>query len=249
MKLEVSQLSKRFYDPSRGEFFACNDVSFSVAPGEIFGLLGPNGAGKTTTLRVLATILNPTSGSAHLGDIDIFRDPDAARAALGFLSSSTGLYERLSPREILTYFGHLNGVPEAALKVKIEQLFSALEFKQFADVRCGKLSQGTRQKVSIARSIIHDPKLMILDEPSNGLDVVATQAMHAFIRQAKADGKCIVFSTHIMSEAEKLCDRIGIINDGKLLAQGTIDELKELSGASVLEEVFMSLVSRYDSAK
>jgi len=198
---------------------------------------------------VLATILNPTSGSAHLGDIDIFRDPDAARAALGFLSSSTGLYERLSPREILTYFGHLNGVPEAALKVKIEQLFSALEFKQFADVRCGKLSQGTRQKVSIARSIIHDPKLMILDEPSNGLDVVATQAMHAFIRQAKADGKCIVFSTHIMSEAEKLCDRIGIINDGKLLAQGTIDELKELSGASVLEEVFMSLVSRYDSAK
>ncbi len=249
MKLKVNQLSKRFYDPSRGEFFACNDVSFEVAEGEIFGLLGPNGAGKTTTLRVLATILKPTSGAAHLGDIDIFRYPDAARAALGFLSSSTGLYERLSPREILTYFGRLNGVTESTLKEKIEQLFTALEFKQFADVRCGKLSQGTRQKVSIARSIIHDPKLMILDEPSNGLDVVATQAMHAFIRQAKADGKCIVFSTHIMSEAEKLCDRIGIINDGKVLAQGSLSELKELAKATLLEDVFMSLVSRYDSAK
>jgi len=249
MKLVVDSLSKRFYDPSRGEFFACNDVSFSVEPGEIFGLLGPNGAGKTTTLRVLATILKATSGSAHLGEIDIFADADAARRNLGFLSSSTGLYERLSPREILFYFGQLNGVPEITLKAKIEALLTALDFRQFADVRCGKLSQGTRQKVSIARAIIHNPALMILDEPSNGLDVLATQAMHQFIRQAKADGKCIVFSTHIMSEAEKLCDRIGIINDGKILAQGSLAELKELAGATYLEEVFMSLVQQYDAVK
>jgi sodium transport system ATP-binding protein len=249
MKLQVEKLCKRFYEPARGEFFACNEISFEVDQGEIFGLLGPNGAGKTTTLRVISTILKPTSGSAHLGDIDIFKDPDAARRAMGFLSSSTGLYERLTPREILTYFGRLSGVAEPALKEKIESLFLALDFKQYADARCGKLSQGTKQKVSIARAIIHDPKLMIFDEPSTGLDVLATQSMHEFIKQAKGEGKCIVFSTHIMSEAEKLCDRIGIINDGKILAQGTLSELRALTGETYLEEVFMALVRKYELAK
>jgi sodium transport system ATP-binding protein len=249
MKLVVENLSKRFYEPGRGEFLACDGVSFEVREGEIFGLLGPNGAGKTTTLRVVSTILKATSGAAHLGDIDIFKDPDAARKAMGFLSSSTGLYERLTPREILLYFGRLNGVEEKALHAKIAQLFDALEFKQFADARCGKLSQGTRQKVSIARALIHDPTLMIFDEPSTGLDVLATQSMHQFIRQARVDGKCILFSTHIMSEAEKLCDRIGIIHDGKVLAQGTLEELRELAGERYLEEVFVALVRKYESTR
>ena len=244
MTLRVDGLSKRFWEPARGEFMAAENISFRVEEGEIFGLLGPNGAGKTTTLRIIGTILKPSAGSAFINDIDIFAEPEKARLSMGFLSSSTGLYDRLSPRETLRYFGRLSGMQGAALEERIESLLNALEFKQFADARCGKLSQGTRQKVSIARAIIHNPKLMIFDEPATGLDVLATQSMHEFILQSKREGKCIVLSTHIMSEAEKLCDRIGIINDGKLLAQGTVDELRNLTGESYLEEVFVSAVRK-----
>lgn len=244
MTLRVDGLSKRFWEPARGEFMAADNISFRVEEGEIFGLLGPNGAGKTTTLRIIGTILKPTAGSAFINDVDIFAEPEKARLSMGFLSSSTGLYDRLSPRETLRYFGRLSGMQGAALEERIESLLNALEFRQFADARCGKLSQGTRQKVSIARAIIHNPKLMIFDEPATGLDVLATQSMHEFILQSKREGKCIVLSTHIMSEAEKLCDRIGIINDGKLLAQGTVDELRNLTGESYLEEVFVSVVRK-----
>jgi sodium transport system ATP-binding protein len=244
MTLKVDGLSKRFWEPARGEFLAASDISFSVGEGEIFGLLGPNGAGKTTTLRIIGTILKPTAGTAFLNDIDILADPEKARLSMGFLSSSTGLYDRLSPRETLQYFGKLSGLEGKELEERIDSLFAALDFKQFADARCAKLSQGTRQKVSIARSIIHNPKLMIFDEPATGLDVLATQSMHEFILQSKREGKCIVLSTHIMSEAEKLCDRIGIINDGKLLAQGTLSELRELTGETYLEEVFVSVVRK-----
>lgn len=244
MTLRVDGLSKRFWEPARGEFMAADNISFRVEEGEIFGLLGPNGAGKTTTLRIIGTILKPTAGSAFINDVDIFAEPEKARLSMGFLSSSTGLYDRLSPRETLRYFGRLSGMQGAALEERIESLLNALEFRQFTDARCGKLSQGTRQKVSIARAIIHNPKLMIFDEPATGLDVLATQSMHEFILQSKREGKCIVLSTHIMSEAEKLCDRIGIINDGKLLAQGTVDKLRNLTGESYLEEVFVSVVRK-----
>lgn len=244
MTLRVESISKRFWEPARGEFMAAENISFNVAEGEVFGLLGPNGAGKTTTLRIIGTILKPTSGTAYINDIDITAEPEKARLAMGFLSSSTGLYDRLSPRETLEYFGKLSGLKGRELSDRIESLLQTLDFKQFADARCGKLSQGTRQKVSIARSIIHNPKLMIFDEPATGLDVLATQAMHEFIMQSRSEGKCIVLSTHIMSEAEKLCDRIGIINDGRLLAQGTLQELREATGESYLEEVFVSVVRR-----
>lgn len=242
MTLEVRDISKRFYDKARGEFFGCRDISFDVKPGEVYGLLGPNGAGKTTTLRVVSTIYKPTTGTATISGVDVNREPEKARRMLGFLSSTSGLYERLTAREILLYFGRLCDVPEAVLSKRVDTLFDALDFRTYADTRVAKLSQGTRQKVSIARSIIHDPLLMILDEPSTGLDVLASYAMHEFVRKEKADGKCILLSTHTMSEAEKLCDRIGIISEGKLLASGTISELRQASGKESLEDIFVSLI-------
>ena len=242
MALLVDSVGKRFYEKARGEFMACRDISFAVQDGEIFGLLGPNGAGKTTTLRIIATILRPTTGSAKLDDIDIFLEPDKARSLMGFLSSNTGLYDRLTPAEILHYFGRLCGMSEAEVKARSLQLAQSLDFEKYLHARCAGLSQGTRQKVSIARAIVHNPRLMILDEPSTGLDVLATQSMHDFILQAKAQGKAILLSTHSMDEAEKLCDRIGVINDGKLLAVGTIDELKATTGKTSLEAVFVNLV-------
>lgn len=247
MTLEVRNVSKRFYDKARGEFFGCQDISFDVKPGEVYGLLGPNGAGKTTTLRVVSTIYKPTTGTATISGVDVNSQPEKARRLLGFLSSTSGLYERLTAREILLYFGRLCDVPEDLLLKRVETLFEALDFKTYADTRVAKLSQGTRQKVSIARSIIHDPLLMILDEPSTGLDVLASYAMHEFVRKEKADGKCFLLSTHTMSEAEKLCDRIGIISEGRLLASGTIDELREFTGSTGregLEDIFISILQK-----
>jgi sodium transport system ATP-binding protein len=242
MALLVEAVGKRFYEKQRGEFMACDDVSFEVNEGEIFGLLGPNGAGKTTTLRVIATILAPTTGRAFIDGTDIFAEPHKARSMMGFLSSTTGLYDRLTPAEVLHYFGRLCGMDEAQVKARTKILAGNLDFEKYLNSRCGGLSQGTRQKVSIARAIVHDPKLMILDEPSTGLDVLATQAMHDFIKEARSQNKSILLSTHSMDEAEKLCDRIGIINDGKILAIGTLDELRASTGKERLEEVFVSLV-------
>ena len=247
MSLRVQNISKRFYDKSRGEFWGCQGVSFEVTPGEVFGLLGPNGAGKTTTLRVVSTIYKPTTGSATIGAVDVVKDPTAARKLIGFLSSTTGLYERLTAREILLYFGRLCDVPEDVLHQRIESIFEALEFKTFADSRVAKLSQGTRQKVAIARAIIHNPALMIFDEPSTGLDVLAAYSMHEFVRKERNEGKCILLSTHIMSEAVKLCDRIGIISEGRLLATGSVEELCQLTGKGDLEECFVSLVKQAPS--
>jgi sodium transport system ATP-binding protein len=242
MSLSVRSISKRFYEKQRGEFLACDDISFEVQAGEIFGLLGTNGAGKTTTLRIIATILSPTSGQASIDEVDIFAQPDRARTMMGFLSSTSGLYDRLTPREILHYFGRLCGMSEADVKIRTVQLAQSLDFEKYIDARCAGLSQGTRQKVSIARAIVHNPRLMILDEPSTGLDVLATQSMHEFIRVAKAEGKSILLSTHSMDEATKLCDRIGVINEGKLLAVGSLDELQTKTAKERLEEVFVSLV-------
>ncbi|HEY9788388.1 MAG TPA: ATP-binding cassette domain-containing protein [Candidatus Obscuribacterales bacterium] len=242
MSLEVREVTKHFYDPKRGEFPAVDHVSFSCEPGEIFGLLGPNGAGKTTTLRMIATILKPDSGTVVLDGYDIRENPEAVRRGLGFLSAETGLYERLTPREILTYFGQLSKYPESKLKERIEELIEVFEISGFADTRCEKLSTGMKQKVSIARAIVHDPPVMALDEPTSGLDVITSQATHRFIRECKERGKCIVFSTHIMSEAEKLCDRIGIIHKGRIFAMGTLEQLRKQTGEHYLEDIFLAVV-------
>jgi sodium transport system ATP-binding protein len=240
--IEAQHLGKVFRDRKLGEIRAVDDVTFRCEPGRIYGLLGANGAGKTTTLRMLATILKPTSGTATVAGHDIVREPEKVRASIGFLSAATALYARLTARETVQYFGQLNGMNGAALQRRIDELFALLEIGEFADRRCDKLSTGMKQKVSIARTLVHDPPVMIFDEPTLGLDVMTARTIVKFIRDCRDRGKTVIFSTHVMSEAQKLCDRIGIIHGGKLLTEGTLAELEARSGTRDLEDIFVSTV-------
>ncbi len=242
MSIEVSHLTKHFYDPKRGDFAAVDDVTFSCQHGEILGLLGPNGAGKTTTLRMIGTILTPDSGRISVEGFDSQLAPEDVRKCLGFLSADTGLYERMTPREILVYFAQLSKFPQTQIRTRVDQVIKMLTIDSFADTRCEKLSTGMKQKVSIARAVVHDPPVIVLDEPTTGLDVLAIQSMHLFIQSCKTDGKCVLLSTHIMSEAEKLCDRIAIIYKGKIFALGTLEELREKTGQHYLEDIFLAIV-------
>ena len=241
-------LGKVFHDSHRGEVRAVDGVSFDCRHGEIFGLLGPNGAGKTTTLRMLSTVLRPTSGSASVAGHDVVDEALEVRRRIGFLSGSTGLYGRLTARETLEYFGRLHGLAEAALKERVRYLLELFTIEEFADTRCEKLSTGMKQKVSIARSIVHDPPVVIFDEPTLGLAILIATTMLRFIQDCRSAGKCIIFSTHIMSEVEKLCDRVGIIHAGKLEAVGTIAQLRDLTGERFLEDVFLRLVEGAERA-
>ena len=239
--IEAVKLCKNFKDKKRGDIHAVDSVSFSCKPGEIYGLLGANGAGKTTTLRVLATILAPTSGTACVAGFDVVRQPQKVRAHVGFLSTATALYDRLTAFEIVEYFGQLYGLDSATIKRRAGEIFKALDMEEFRDRRCAKLSTGMKQKVSIARTLVHDPPVMIFDEPTNGLDVMAARSITDFIRQCRDRGKTVIFSTHIMTEAEKLCDRIGIIHAGKIQAEGTLDEMRGYYGKNDLEEIFVAV--------
>jgi sodium transport system ATP-binding protein len=241
-------LSKVYSDKKRGTVEALRGLDLDCRRGEIFGLLGPNGAGKTTTLRILATILAPTAGSAWLDGVDVAADPLEARRRLGFLSGTTGLYPRLSGRETLRYFGRMHGLEGEALEARIEELVAAFDMGEFADGRCGGLSTGQKQRVSIARAVLHDPAVLILDEPTTGLDVLASSAMIDFIESRRAAGTCVLFSTHILSEAERLCDRIGVIDHGRLLAAGTYEELALRTGQEWLEDIFRALVREVGGA-
>jgi sodium transport system ATP-binding protein len=235
-------LTKRF-----GASLAVDDLSFTVARGEIYGLLGPNGAGKTTTLRVLAAILAPTSGRAELAGVDVALEPQAARRQLGFLTGSTGLYARLSGRELLRYFGRLHGMRDAAIAERTALLARALDLDEGAilDRRCEALSTGQRQRLSVARAVLHDPAVLILDEPTVGLDVLASRFLREFVRGERDRGKAVIFSTHYLAEAELLCDRIGLLHQGRLLAEGTPAELRlRADDAPSLEEAFLRFVSR-----
>jgi sodium transport system ATP-binding protein len=240
--IEANNLTKVFRDKKRGEIRAVDGVSFRCQPGQIYGLLGANGAGKTTTLRLLATILQPTDGSARVAGFDITEQPEQVRTKIGFLSTATALYGRLTARELVEYFGRLNGLNGGALRRRTDELFALLGISDFADRRCDKLSTGMKQKVSIARTLVHDPPVMIFDEPTVGLDVMAARTIVGFIRDCRDRGKTVIFSTHVMSEAEKLCDTIGIIHNGKLLAEGSLSELRARSGLDDLEEIFVRMV-------
>jgi sodium transport system ATP-binding protein len=240
--VESRELEKIFQDRQRGEVRAVDGVSFACEAGQIFGLLGPNGAGKTTTLRILATILKPTRGTASVMGHDILQAPEQARASIGFHTGNTALYPKLTPRETLDFFARINHYPPEKIDQRIRDLIEIFKMKGFADARCEKLSTGMKQKVSIARTVVHDPPVLVFDEPTVGLDVIAALEMHAFIRDLKAQGKCIILSTHIMSEAEKLCARIGIIHNGKILAIGSLDALRQLTGKHYLEDIFVHLV-------
>jgi sodium transport system ATP-binding protein len=239
--IRAQRLSKRF-----GDAQAVADLDFEVVPGEIYGLIGPNGAGKTTTLRMMAGLMRPSAGGAWIGDADCARDPIAVRARVGYLTGSTGLYARLSVTEFLAYFGRLHGIAEADLAGRIANLAEALDFAALLRRRCGALSTGERQRVSLARAVLHDPPALILDEPTAGLDVLASRVALDFIRGVAAGGKAILFSTHYMTEAELLCRRIGVIHRGRLLEEGTPAEVMRNTGARTLEEAFLRRVAGSD---
>jgi len=238
----VQALSRIFYDEARGELRAVDDVSFECRAGEVFGLLGANGAGKTTTLRLLATILKPTSGTASVMGHDVVTAPEEVRRNLGFCSSTTALYPRLTARETIEFFARINGVPAARVPQRVEQLVQRFGLQEYADARVDKLSQGMKQKVSIARTVAHDPPVLIFDEPTVGLDVLNALEMQKVISEFRAEGKTIIFSTHIMSEAEKLCDRIAIIHRGTIRACDTLAHLRAETGQHYLEDIFVQYV-------
>jgi sodium transport system ATP-binding protein len=238
--IEAKDLSKIFPGTRKSPAVdAVRGMSFQCESGRIYGLLGANGAGKTTTLRMLATILHPTSGTAKVAGYDIVDDPEKVRARVGFLSTATALYRRLTAREMVEYFGRLNGLDGERLKQAVDSLFIALEMHEFEKRACEELSTGMKQKVSIARTLVHDPEVMIFDEPTLGLDVMTSRTIVSFIRQCRDRGKTVIFSTHVMSEVEKLCDRIGIIHGGRLLAEGTLAELKSRYPGGDLEDIFV----------
>lgn len=245
--IEVQNLSKIFTDKKRGEVRAVDGVSFQCKPGEVFGLLGANGAGKTTTLRMLATILQPTSGLALVAGHDVIKNPEVVRRSIGYLSNSTALYERMSGREMLIYFGSLYSLQSEDVRQRIEAISTELEMSEFIDRRCDKLSTGQKQRVSIARTILHRPPVLFFDEPTNGLDVPTARTVKRFIRRCRDEGKTVVFSTHIMSEVEALCDRIAIIHQGKIVAEGTVSELKAQTGKDKFEEIFESLIGEQET--
>ena len=239
--LIAESLSKTFYMPRSAPIEAVRGVSFTVEPGEILGLLGPNGAGKTTLLRMLATILAPTSGRCVVDGVPADTQPDEARRHIGFLSGNTKLYGRLTGRELLRYFGRLFGMTEAAIRERTNELVQLLHMEAFADRRCDTLSTGQAQRVSIAGVILHDPPVLILDEPTLGLDIMSSRTILDFIREARARGHSIIFSTHYMTEAELLCDRIGLIHDGEILALGPTQTLLDKTGAANLQDAFLAL--------
>ena len=241
--VSVRSLSKTFFDEARGEVRAVDGISFECRPGEIFGLLGANGAGKTTTLRMLATILKPTAGSATLMGHDVATDPEGVRRNLGFSSATTALYPRLTPRETLDFFARINGWPPARVRERVEALIARFGLAAYADTQVARLSQGMKQKVSIARTVAHDPPVLIFDEPTVGLDVLNAIEMQKVIAEFRAEGKTIIFSTHIMSEAEKLCDRIAIIHNGKIHACDTLENLRAATGKRYLEDIFVHYVN------
>ncbi len=246
--VSVQSLTKVFYDESRGEVRAVDGVSFECRAGEIFGLLGANGAGKTTTLRMLSTILRPTAGTASVMGHDVANEPEQVRRSLGFSSSTTALYPRLTGRETLEFFARLNGWPADRVQERVETLVRRFGLGAYAEARVDKLSQGMKQKVAIARTVAHDPPVLIFDEPTVGLDVLNALEMQKLIAEFRAEGKTIIFSTHIMSEAEKLCDRIAIIHQGRIHACDSLANLRAATGQRYLEDIFVYFVQQAAAA-
>jgi len=239
--IEVHDLHKSFKTKT-GEVKAVQGVSFTARDGEITGLLGPNGAGKTTTLRMLYTLMTPDSGSVRVDRFDVIRDAEAVRRRLGVLPDARGVYKRLTARENIAYFGRMHGMTEAAIAARIDALSEALDMADVLDRRTEGFSQGQRTKTAIARALVHDPKNVILDEPTNGLDVMTTRGMRDFLRQLRGEGRCVIFSSHIMQEVAALCDRIVVIAHGRVMAEGSPDELRAHTGEQNLEDAFVKVI-------
>ena len=239
--IEAQHLRKAFGRGLR-QVVAVDEVSFCAADGAITGLLGPNGAGKTTTLRMLYTLMRPDRGRVLVDGLDPAENPAEVRSRLGVLPDARGLYKRLTARENIAYFGRLQGLAEATIEARIAQLVAALDMADFVDRRAEGFSQGQRTKTAIARALVHDPRNVLLDEPTNGLDVMATRAMRDFLRALRAEGRCVLFSSHIMQEVAALCDRIVVVARGKVVADGTPDALREQAGTSNLEDAFVKVI-------
>ncbi|OJH41403.1 ATP-binding cassette domain-containing protein [Cystobacter ferrugineus] len=235
--IDVTNLHKRF-----GAVTAVEDVSFRAEDGVVTGLLGPNGAGKTTTLRMLYSLIRPDRGSVKVDGMDVADRPLDVRRALGVLPDARGLYPRLTAREHVRYAGELHGLSGAALDTRIAELVELLDMKDIADRRTEGFSQGERMKVALARALVHGPRNVLLDEPTNGLDVMSTRAVRTLIRRLREQGHCIVFSSHVMQEVAALCDRIVVVARGRVVAEGTPDELRARTGKENLEEAFVAII-------
>jgi sodium transport system ATP-binding protein len=239
--IEVEHLRKSFGSGLR-EVVAVDGVSFRAEDGAITGLLGPNGAGKTTTLRMLYTLMQPDRGRIVVDGVDPAQDAGAVRKRLGVLPDARGLYKRLTARENIAYFGRLQGLDEATITARTNRLVAALDMGDFADRRAEGYSQGQRTKTAIARALVHDPRNVLLDEPTNGLDVMTTRAMRSFLRELRAEGRCVLFSSHIMQEVAAVCDRIVVIANGRVVADGTPEGIREQTGMANLEDAFVKVI-------
>ena len=247
--ISVSNLIKWYDDLRRGRCVALGGVSFEAAAGQVYGLLGPNGAGKTTALRILSTVLQPTSGQATVNGFNVTTQPAQVRRQIGFVSCNTAVYDRMTAWEMVEYFGRLHGLAEEQLRDRMERLFERLQMNEIRDVLGAKMSTGMKQKVSIARAIVHDPPVLIFDEATAGLDVLVARALLKTVAEIRDQGKCVIFSTHIMREAERLCDRIAIMHRGSILVEGTLDELRDRCEQHDLEELFFALISDHSASE
>jgi ABC-type multidrug transport system ATPase subunit len=244
--IRIDGLTKAFPNPDGTEKLAVREVSFEVRAGEVYGLLGPNGAGKTTTLRMISGLLRPTAGRVWVEGVDITDHPELVKRRIGYLTANTALYVRLTPREILEYFSILYGLPHAQARRRIEELVEWLKMKDFLNLRCGALSTGQRQRTNIARALIADPPILVLDEPTLGLDVLSNRLILAFIRSQAEAGKAILLSTHALDEIETMCRRMGLIHAGRLVAEGDLESLRTRTGRHRLSDIFLHLVGEHE---
>jgi len=247
--VNVTALRKEYDDLQQGSIVALDHLTFEARPGEVVGLLGPNGAGKTTALRILSTLLQPTGGQAHINGFDCVTQPELVRRQIGLVSANTAVYDRMTAWEFVEYFGRLHGIADDQLAQRIDRLFAQLDMADLSQTLGSKMSTGMKQKTSIARALIHDPPVLIFDEATNGLDVLAARTLLDTAKQLRTDGKCLIFSTHIMREAERLCDRIVVMHRGSVLAHGGLDELRETHQENDLEELFYQLIRNAETAR
>ncbi len=244
--IDVDNLTKIFHDNDGREFRAVDNLSFRVDAGRIYGLLGPNGAGKTTTLRMLSALMTPTSGRITVNGYTVGEHEFEIKKSMGFLTANTGLYQRLSSRDVLRYFGELHGFDRRQAVDRAEVLIGEMGITDFADQRCGTLSTGQKQRTNIARALIADPPVLIMDEPTLGLDVMSNRVILDFILAQREAGKTIILSTHYLDEAENMCDMIGLLHRGGIAAEGTIDELREQAGVERLSSIFLKIIHAHD---
>jgi len=240
--IEVRHLAKSYEDPDGGLIHAVVDASLTCSAGEIYGLVGPNGAGKTTTLRCLATTLTPTGGEARIAGHDLIAEPEQVRRNIGFLSAAIGLYNRLTPRETLRFFAELYGMSGKLLESRVDHVLNLFDITSYADRPNDRLSTGMKQRVGLARAVVHDPPVLILDEPTSGLDPIVSRTVERAVQTLAAAGKCVLFSTHLLDQADAICSRIGVIGRGRVLAEGTVAQLCALTGTNNLRGAFFALV-------